>query len=54
MAGLRWDYGSPWMADVGISRTESGRISLAPSGGGTAVEAKYRATTVVARLGYRF
>jgi opacity protein-like surface antigen len=54
MAGLRWDYGSPWVADVGVSLTRSGRISLAPSGGGTAVETRYRATTVMARLGYRF
>jgi opacity protein-like surface antigen len=54
MAGLRWDYGSPWVADVGVSLTRSGRISLAPSSGGTAVDTKYRATTVMARLGYRF
>lgn len=54
MAGLRWDYGSPWVADVGVALTRSGRISLAPSSGGTAVDTKYRATTVMARLGYRF
>jgi opacity protein-like surface antigen len=54
MAGLRWDYGSPWIADVGVSLANTGRIRLAPTGGGAAVDAKYRATTVVARLGYRF
>jgi opacity protein-like surface antigen len=54
MAGLRWDYGSPWVADVGVSLSSTGRIRLAPSGVGNAFDAKYRATTVVARLGYRF
>jgi hypothetical protein len=54
MAGLRWDYGSPWVADIGLALTQSGTLRLAATGGGTAVEAKYRATTVVARLGYRF
>jgi hypothetical protein len=53
MAGLRWDYGSPWVADVGVSRTNTGRIRLAPTGGGAPVEVKYHATTVMARLGYR-
>jgi opacity protein-like surface antigen len=54
MAGLRWDYGSPWVADFGLSLTDAGRIRLAASDGAGAVEARYRATTVVARLGYRF
>ena len=54
MAGLRWDYGSPWVADIGLALTQSGKIRLAPTGVGTAVEAKYRTTTVAARLGYRF
>jgi hypothetical protein len=54
MAGLRWDYGSPWVADAGVSLASTGRIRLAPTGGGAAFDAKYRATTVVARLGYRF
>jgi hypothetical protein len=54
MAGLRWDYGSPWVADVGVSLTNTGRIRLAPTGGGAPVEVKYHATTVMARLGYRF
>lgn len=54
MAGLRWDYGSPWTADLGVSRAESGRIRLAPTAGGAAEDARYRATTLTARLGYRF
>lgn len=54
MAGLRWDYGSPWVADFGLALTQSGKIRLAPTGVGTAVEAKYRTTSLVARLGYRF
>jgi hypothetical protein len=54
MAGLRWDYGSPWVADVAVWQTRSGRIRLAATGGGDASDARYRATTVVARLGYRF
>lgn len=54
MVGLRWNYGSPWTADFGVSRADAGTIRLAPTGGGTAVDARYRATTVMARLGYRF
>jgi opacity protein-like surface antigen len=54
MAGLRWDYGSPWVADVGVSVVNTGRIRLAATGGGAAVDAKYRATTLAVRLGYRF
>ena len=54
MAGLRWNYGSPWTADLGVSRADAGTIRLAPTGGGAAVNARYRATTIAARLGYRF
>lgn len=54
MAGLRWDYGSPWVADVGVWTTRSGRIRLAATGAADASDARYRATMVVARLGYRF
>jgi len=54
MAGLRWNYGSPWTADLGVSRADAGTIRLAPTGGGAAVDARYRATTITARLGYRF
>lgn len=54
MAGLRWDYGSSWVADVGVALTQSRRIRLVPTGSGATVEARYRATTVMARLGYRF
>ncbi len=54
MAGLRWDYGSPWIADLGVSVARTGSIRLAPSGLGSASQFKYSATTVVARLGDRF
>lgn len=54
MVGLRWDYGSPWTADLGLSRANSGRLRLAPTAGGAGEDARYRATTVTARLGYRF
>jgi hypothetical protein len=54
MAGLRWSYGSPWTADLGVSRADAGTIRLAPTGGGAAVDARYRATAITARLGYRF
>ena len=54
MAGLRWNYGSPWTADLGLSRADAGTIRMAATGGGAAVDARYRATTFTARLGYRF
>jgi opacity protein-like surface antigen len=54
MAGLRWDYGSPWVAELGVAWTQTGRIRLAATGGGGSLEARYRATTLTARLGYRF
>ena len=54
MAGLRWNYGSPWTADLGVSRADAGTIRMAATGGGAAVDARYRATTLTARLGYRF
>jgi opacity protein-like surface antigen len=54
MVGLRWDYGSPWVADIGLTLADAGRVRLAASGGGAAVEARYRAATLMARLGYRF
>lgn len=54
MAGLRWDYGGPWTADLGVSRADTGRIRLDRTGGGAGVDVRYRATTVTARLGYRF
>lgn len=54
MAGLRWDYGSPWVADLGLSVARSGRIDLAATGGTDVFQAEYRATTLFAKLGYRF
>jgi hypothetical protein len=54
MAGLRWDYGSPWVADIGITMVDAGTVRLKATGSSSSIDAKYRATTVMARLGYRF
>jgi hypothetical protein len=54
MAGLRWDYGSPWVADVGVTVADAGTVRLKATGSSQSFDAKYRATSVVARLGYRF
>jgi opacity protein-like surface antigen len=54
MAGLRWDYGSPWTADIGVSVADAGRVRLTRTGATDTVDARYRATTLTARLGYRF
>jgi opacity protein-like surface antigen len=54
MAGLRWDYGSPWTADIGVSVADAGRVRLTRTGAADTVDARYRATTLTARLGYRF
>ncbi|MCU0774573.1 MAG: porin family protein [Ideonella sp.] len=54
MFGLRWDYGSPWLADVGVTVADAGTVRLEAAGRSESFDAKYRATTVMARLGYRF
>lgn len=54
MAGLRWDYGSPWVAELGLTAASAGTVRLKSVGGSQAFDVKYRATSVVARLGYRF
>jgi hypothetical protein len=54
MAGLRWDYGSPWLADVGVTVADAGTVRLKATGSSQSFDARYRATSVVARLGYRF
>ena len=54
MAGLRWDYGSPWVADVGFTVADAGTVRFKATGSSQSFDAKYRATTVMARLGYRF
>lgn len=54
MFGLRWDYGSPWVADVGLTVADAGTVRFKSSGSSQSFDARYRATTVLARLGYRF
>ena len=54
MAGLRWDYGSPWVADVGITVADAGTVRFKATGAAQTFDARYRTTTVTARLGYRF
>jgi outer membrane protein W len=54
MLGLRWDYGSPWVADVGVSVADAGTVSLKATGSSESFSARYRATTAMVRLGYRF
>jgi opacity protein-like surface antigen len=54
MAGVRWDYGSPWVADVGVTLADAGTVRFKATGSSQSFDARYRATTVLARLGYRF
>jgi outer membrane protein W len=54
MLGLRWDYGSPWVADVGVSVADAGTVSFKASGSSQSFNARYRATTAMVRVGYRF
>jgi hypothetical protein len=54
MVGLRWDYGSPWVADVGVNVADAGTVRFKATGSSENFDARYRATTVAARLGYRF
>lgn len=54
MAGLRWAYGSPWVADIGIAVADAGTVRLDATAGGANFNARYRATTMIARIGYRF
>ncbi len=54
MLGLRWDYGSPWVADVGITLADAGTVRFKATGASQSFDARYRATTVLARVGYRF
>lgn len=54
MLGLRWSYGSPWVADVGLSFADAGTVSFKATGGAQSFNARYRATSAIARVGYRF
>ena len=54
MLGLRWNYGSPWVADVGVSFADAGTVNFKATGSSQSVNARYRATSAIARVGYRF
>jgi opacity protein-like surface antigen len=54
MLGLRWDYGSPWVADVGVSMADAGTVRFKGTGSSQSFDARYRATSAMARIGYRF
>lgn len=54
MAGVRWSYGSPWVADLGLVVADAGTVRLKATGSSESFDARYRTTTVMARLGYRF
>lgn len=54
MLGLRWDYSSPWVADIGVSLADAGTVRLKATGGPQSFDARYRVTTAIARVGYRF
>lgn len=54
MLGLRWDYGSPWVADFGVSLADAGTVRFKGTGSSQSFDARYRATTAMARIGYRF
>jgi opacity protein-like surface antigen len=52
LAGLEWDYRSPWTAGVGLRRVGAGRVTLAGPQGSLAVG--HRGWGAELRLGYRF
>ena len=55
-AGVNWDYGSRWIAGVGLRYTDAGRIDMTGSGAvaGQTLDLRYRAVTASASIGYRF
>lgn len=54
--GVNWDYGSRWIAGVGLRYTDAGRVDMTGSGGvaGQNLDLRYRAVTASASIGYRF
>jgi opacity protein-like surface antigen len=54
--GVNWDYGSRWIAGVGLRYTDAGRIDMAGSGAGAGqtLDLRYRSFTALASIGYRF
>lgn len=55
LAGVNWQYRSPWFAGVGIRYIDAGTVGLesSPSGLGE-IEADYQGLALDIRLGYRF
>lgn len=54
--GVNWDYGSRWIAGVGLRYTDAGRVDMSGSGvvSGQTLDLRYRALTASVSLGYRF
>ena len=54
--GVNWDYGSRWIAGVGLRYTDAGRVDMSGSGvvSGQILDLRYRALTASVSLGYRF
>lgn len=54
--GVNWDYGSRWIAGLGLRYTDAGRIDMSGSGAvaGQTLDLRYRAFTATASIGYRF
>ena len=54
MFGLRWSYGSPWVADIGLTLADAGTVNFKAQASPQSFSARYRATSAIARIGYRF
>jgi opacity protein-like surface antigen len=54
--GVNWDYGSRWIAGVGLRYTDAGRVDMSGAGAvaGQTLGLRYRAVTAAASIGYRF
>jgi len=54
--GVNWNYGSRWIAGVGLRYTDAGRIDLSGAGAvaGQTLDLRYRSVTASASIGYRF
>jgi opacity protein-like surface antigen len=54
--GVNWEYGSRWIAGVGLRYTDAGRVDMKGSGAvaGQTLGLEYRALTASASIGYRF
>jgi opacity protein-like surface antigen len=55
LAGVNWQYRSPWFAGVGLRYIDAGTVRLKSSGSGFGeIKADYKGLGLDARLGYRF